>query len=141
MVAASQAQVFDLIKVDYVVTDPTPIQERLAEAAAATIKAKTTRYERLLGIKLRAVPQIYAERSSTYFPTEMYDSYNPAESDSIEPNYRATTTVQNVRRSRTFYFNPLDANGFDRVIEPVILEPVVQFTYYLKLKYEIETRK
>ncbi len=141
VVAASQAQVFDLIKVDYVVTDPAPIQDRLAEAAAAAIKTKTARYERLLGIKLRAVPQIYAERSSTYFPTAMYDSYNPSESDSIQPMSLSSFTVENVRRSRTFFFNPLDADGFDRVIDPVILEPIVQFTYYLKLKYEIELRK
>ena len=50
-------------------------------------------------------------------------------------------TVQSLRKSRTFYFNPLTADGFDRVIDPVILEPVVQFTLYLKLKYEIDTRR
>ena len=54
---------------------------------------------------------------------------------------RSRTTVQSLRKSRTFYYNPLTADGFDRVIEPVILEPVVQFTLYLKLKYEIETRR
>ncbi len=42
------------------------------------------------------------------------------------------------RKSRTFYYNPLSADGFDRVIDPVVLEPVVQFTLYLKLRYELE---
>ena len=42
---------------------------------------------------------------------------------------------------RTFYFNPLNADGFDRVIAPVVVEPAVQFTLYLRLKYEIETRR
>jgi uncharacterized protein YggE len=141
VVAASRAKVYDLIKVDYVVTDLAPIQERLAEAAAAVVKAKAARHERLLGIKLRAVPQVYAERSSTYFPNEMYDSYTAAESESVSggPD-RSRTTVQSLRKSRTFYFNPLNADGFDRVIDPVVLEPVVQFTLYLKLRYEIETR-
>jgi uncharacterized protein YggE len=141
IVAAARSQVFDLIKVDYVVTDLAPIQERLAEAAAAVVKAKAARHERLLGIKLRAVPQVYAERSSAYFPTEMYDSYTAGESEAVSggPD-RSRTTVQSLRKSRTFYFNPLNADGFDRVIEPVVLEPVVQFTLYLKLKYEIETR-
>jgi uncharacterized protein YggE len=142
VVAASRAKVHDLIKVDYVVTDLAPIQERLAEAAAAVVKAKAARHERLLGIKLRAVPQVYAERSSTYFPTEMYDSYTAGESEAVSggPD-RSRTTVQSLRKSRTFYFNPLTADGFDRVINPVVLEPVVQFTLYLKLKYEIETRR
>lgn len=42
-----------------------------------------------------------------------------------------------VRLSATFYFDPLDGNGFDTVINPVILEPVVQFTLYLKVTYEV----
>jgi uncharacterized protein YggE len=142
VVAASRAKVYDLIKVDYIVTDLAPIQDRLAEAAAAVVKAKAARHERLLGIKFRAVPQVYAERSSTYFPSEMYDSYTAGESEAVSggPD-RSRTTVQSLRKSRTFYFNPLNADGFDRVIEPVVLEPVVQFTLYLKLKYEIETRR
>ena len=83
VVAASRTKIYDLIKVDYVVTDLAPIQERLAETAAAVVKAKVLRHERLLGIKLRPVPQVYAERSSTYFPTEMYDSYTSGESEAI----------------------------------------------------------
>jgi hypothetical protein len=124
VVAASRAKVYDLVKVDYVVTDLASIQERL------------------LGIKLRTVPQVYAERSSAYFPTEMYDSYTAGESEAVSggPD-RARTTVQSLRKSRTFYYNPLSADGFDRVINPVVLEPVVQFTLYLKLRYEIETRR
>jgi len=142
VVAASRAKVYDLVKVDYVVTDLAPIQERLAEAAAAVIKAKAARHERLLGIKHQAPPQVYAERSSAYFPTEMYDSYTAGESEAVSggPD-RARTTVQSLRKSRTFYYNPLSADGFDRVINPVVLEPVVQFTLYLKLRYEIETRR
>jgi uncharacterized protein YggE len=141
VLAASRAKIYDLIKVDYVVSDLAPIQERLAEAAAAVVKAKAARHERLLGIKLRAVPQVFAERSATYFPTDMYDSYTAGESEAVSAPDRSRLTVQTLRKGRTFYFNPLNADGFDRVIEPVVLEPVVQFTLYLKLKYEIETRR
>ena len=41
-------------------------------------------------------------------------------------------------KTRTFFFNGLDADGFDDVINPVVIEPVVQFTLYLKVKYEVE---
>jgi uncharacterized protein YggE len=142
LLAASRRKVYDLIKVDYVVSDLGPVQERLAEAAADAIKAKAARREKLLGVKLGAVPQVYAEKSSAYFPTEMYDSYVAGETEAVSggPD-RSQTTVQALRKSRTFYYNPLGADGFDRVIEPVVLEPVVQFTLYLKLKYEIETRR
>ena len=45
------------------------------------------------------------------------------------------------RKGRTFYYNGLDADGFDDVIDPVVIEPVVQFTLYLKIKYEVERTK
>ena len=139
---ASRLKVYDLVKVDYIVTDLAPIEEKLAEAASAVIKAKVARHERLLGIKLRATPQVYADRQSAHFPTEMYDSYVAGEYEGISggPD-RSRLTIQTLRKPRTFYFHPLNADGFDRVIEPVVLEPVVQFTLYLKLKYEIDARR
>ena len=50
-------------------------------------------------------------------------------------------TVRGARKSQTFFFNGLDANGFDTVLNPVITEPVVQCTLYLKVKYEVEQAK
>jgi hypothetical protein len=73
-----------------------------------------------------------------YSPSGMYDSYTAFESEHVaSPNIREGLTIQSARKSRTFYYNALDGSGFDTVINPVILEPVVQFTLYLKVKYEI----
>lgn len=142
VIAASSAKIFDLIKVDYIVKDASPIQNRLSEEAAKIIKQKAARDERLLNIKLLPTAQIYAEKPSVYFPTEMYDSYTAYESEEISPDYyRDKYTVQQARKSRTFFFNPLNADGFDVVINPIVIEPVVQFTLYLKVKYEIEQAK
>lgn len=139
MVAASHSQIYDLVKVDYVVKEPSPIQNRLAEEAAKIVKQKADRYERLLGTRLRSPAQVYNEKADTYFPTGMYDNYTAAESEDVNAGYyRQKYIVQGVRKSRTFYFNALTADGFDRVINPVVIEPVVQFTYYLKVRYEIE---
>ena len=140
-VLASQSKIYDLIKVDYVVSDTAPVQNRLMDEAAKIIEAKTARYQRLLNIKLRPPAQIFAEKPSVYYPTEMYDSYSAYESEDIEQDsddLKQKYTVKNARKSRTFFFNPLDADGFDAVINPVVIEPVVQFTLYLKVKYEIE---
>ena len=142
VIAASGAKIFDLIKVDYIVKDPSPIQNRLIEEAAKIIKLKVARNERLLNIKLLPPAQIYTEKPSIYFPTEMYDSYTAYESEEIgSDNYRDKYTVQNARKSRTFFFNALNTDGFDLVINPIVIEPVVQFTLYLKVKYEIEQVK
>jgi hypothetical protein len=51
---------------------------------------------------------------------------------------RDQLNVQGARKSRTFYYNGLEGNGFDAVINPAPTEPQAQFTLHLKLKYEIE---
>jgi uncharacterized protein YggE len=137
--AAARAQVFDLVKVDYVVKDRRAVEDRLAEAAADVVKRKAARYEKLLGIKTQPPGQVYADRSATYYPSGMYDSYTAfAAEEMSQPFDRQRYVVQSVRKPRTFFFNALDGSGFDEVINPVVVEPVVQFTLYLKVKYAVE---
>jgi uncharacterized protein YggE len=138
-VLASRSKIYDLIKVDYIVSDTAAVQSRLMEEASKVIGRKVANYQRLFGIKLKGPAQVYAEKPGIYYPTEMYDSYTAYESEDVDQNYdRQKYTVQHARKSRTFFFNPLDADGFDTVVNPVVIEPVVQFTLYLKVKYEIE---
>lgn len=138
--AAAGAGIYDLVKVNYIVSDAAAINQRLYEEAARIIKQKVARHEQLLNIRLRQPAQVLAEKPSIYYPTELYDSYTASESESLEQSNfdRQRYTVQNARKSRTFYFNPLDADGFDQVINPVVLAPVVQFTLYVRMKYEME---
>jgi uncharacterized protein YggE len=142
VVVAARSNIFDLIKVDYVVRDLEAIQDRLAEEAAKVIKRKTARYEKLLGIKLQPPAQVYADKQGAYYPSGMYDQYTAAETEEIGgmPD-RQKYTIQHARKGRTSVFNALDSDGFDAVINPVITEPVVQFTLHLKLKYEVEQTK
>jgi uncharacterized protein YggE len=140
-VLASQSKIYDLVKVDYVVTDAAAVQARLWEEAGKVIERKAARYARTLGIKFRGPAQLYAERPSVYYPTEMYDSYTAFEGEDMEQDsddLKRRYMVKRARKSRTFFFNPLDGDGFDAVVNPVVIEPVVQFTLYLKVRYETE---
>ena len=138
VLAAANAQIYDLIKVDYVVKDINAVQDKMMDEASAVIKQKVARYEKRLGIKVEPPAEVYAERPAIHYPTELYDSYTAAESESVNrPRNLENYSVVQARKGRTFYFNGLDGNGFDKVINPVIIEPVVQFTLYLKVKYEV----
>ncbi len=140
--AAAQSQVFDLVKVDYIVNDLNKVQDKLTEEAARVLKQKTSRYQKLLGITLLPPMQIYVEKFAIHYPTELYDNDTAAESESMSnAGYRQNYTTQLARKNRTFYFNGLDADGFDDVITPAYNEPVVQCTLYLKVKYEVEQSK
>jgi uncharacterized protein YggE len=132
--AAASNAIYDLIKVDCVVNDLASIQAQLREEAARIVKSKADRYKNLLGVKLSNPVQVLADNPSIYYPDEQYNAYTAAEAQRIE--YNGNRRVLNARKSRTFYFNPLTADGFDTVINPVIIEPVAQFTTFLKVKYE-----
>lgn len=137
--AASQSEIFDLIKVDYVIKNIPALRVRLMEAATQVIKEKTARYQKLMGIRLLSPPQGYAEKPAIYYPGQMYDSYTAYESEDVNSGYyRQKYVIQGARKSRTFFFNALDASSFDTVINPVVIEPVVQATLYLKVRYAIQ---
>ena len=115
---------------------------RLMDEAARIVKQKIARYEKLLGIKLQPPAQVYAERPAIHYPTRMYDSYTAQEAEQVSAGYdRQKTITQTARKGRTFFYNGLDGDGFDSVINPVVIEPVVQLTLFLKIKYEVEPVK
>lgn len=131
---ASKSNIFDLIKVDYVLKDTSSVRKKLLEEASKVIKEKEIQYEKLFGIKLRTHLQLETEKYRVYFPSDMYSPYTPYETGKVGYEYK----VQEVHKSKSLYFHPLDIDGFDVVINPVVLEPVVQCTLYLRIKYEID---
>jgi uncharacterized protein YggE len=136
--AAATSDIFDLVKVDYIVRDTNAVQAKVMAEAAGVIQQKLARDEKLLGIRVKSTPAIYAERADIHYPSAMYDGYTPAEAESLSrPSNLDRFTIQRVRKGSTFYYNALKGEGFDKVINPVVLEPVVQFTLYLKVKYEL----
>lgn len=132
--AASKARIFDLVKVDYIVKDLTAIRAKLMEEASPIIKQKAEEQERLLGMKIGRFTVVYPGQVSTYFPTDMYESYVAQESEEVI-GYRENVNIQRARKPKTFFYNGLNAKDFDAVINPVTVEPTVQFTLYVRVKY------
>ncbi len=132
--SASKSGIFDLVKVDYVIADIAPIRKRLMEAASSVIKAKAEEQELLLGVKVGQLTHVLPVRVSLYFPVDMYDAYVAEESENVA-GYRQGMTIQRARKPRTFYYNALSAQDFDHVINPVVIEPAVQATIYVRVKY------
>lgn len=134
--AAAQASIFDLIKVDYVITDMGKIRSRLFEEASRVVKQKEENYVRSLGLKLKR-DAIFQETYNTYYPAELYQTYNAYESGAVETNYESRTRVVRERKSSTSYLEPLDQSMFDAVIGPSGIEPLVQCTLLLKVRYSL----
>jgi len=131
LAAAAKSAIFDLVKVDYVVSDMPAARARLREEASRVIEQKEASYKRLFGVKIRRA-SVCQEKYSAFFPSDMYKSYTAYESGGAD-NYNLRV-VRN-RKTSTSYYSPLDPSGFDAVINPAGVEPVVQLTLYLKVRY------
>jgi uncharacterized protein YggE len=137
LAAASKSAIFDLIKVDYLVSDMASLRDRLLEEAAKIIKKKEETYSRMLSIKMRPAV-VVTEKFNAFFPSEMYSSYVAFESGNVDTRYRDVQVVEK-RKASTFYYNPLHPGEFDATINPIGVEPVVQLTLYLRVKYVLNS--
>ena len=133
---AAAVSIFDLIKVDYVINDMVKVRNRLFEEASRVIKQKEENYTRALGIKLRR-DAIYQEKYDTHYPAELYETYKAFESGTVDSNYESRMQVVRERKSSTSYLEPLDPSAFDSVLSPIGIEPVVQSTLFLKVRYAL----
>jgi uncharacterized protein YggE len=136
LVAAGHG-IYDLVKVDYLVTDLEAPYNALMEKAQDVIARKKRRYEALTGVRAGTRAEIYLDDFRARYPSDGYRQYTAYEAGSVSSSYNSGMTVMNARKSRTFYFDSIDLAAFDAVINPVILEPVVQFTLDLAVRYEM----
>ncbi|MDT4896582.1 MAG: hypothetical protein QOH25_1659 [Acidobacteriota bacterium] len=133
---AAQAGIFDLIKVDYVTPDLNAVRAQMAAEAMKVLKQKEESYTKL-GIKLQPI-SVTAENFDAFQPGEAYNSYKAYETGNVdEENYR----VVERRKNSTFFFEPLHPGQFDLVLNPVGLQPTVQCTFILRVKYFVDSHK
>lgn len=136
--AATKASIFDLIEVKYVVTDLNGVHARLFEEAVKIIKQKEASYANSFGIKL-APTNLANEKYDAFYPSELYANYQAYEAGSTYGDYNNRVVQQ--RKTRTFFYQPLDENYFDTVINQIGIEPMVQFTLYLRMQYDLGAKK
>ena len=133
--AAARQSIFDRIEVKYVFSDSSAIKARLYDEAVKIIKQKEASYSNAFAIKLSPT-NLANEKYDAFYPGELYSGYRAYESGSTSNDYNRVVVRQ--RKTSTLYYDPLDGNSFDAVINQMGLEPMVQFTLYLRLQYELK---
>ena len=139
--AAADSQIFDLIKVDYIVSDFDAVRAALFDAAVKVLKKKEQKYVNSLGVSLGAVG-LSAEKYDVSYPAEAYQRYQAFETgDAYVYNNQGTSSRVVQRKSFTFFYDPFEASSFDSVLVPLGLEPAVQFSLYLRMQYKFKRPK
>lgn len=136
LTAAAKHEIYDLIKVDYFVENTSTVYETLRDSVIAFAKRKTNDYKDLK-VNLDTVYRVLAEQTSVTFPIDRYSKYTPASSSSIEAVGKKSGVTE-IRKPTVMFYNKLSYHNFDVVINPVVIEPVVQYTCKIKMRYSMK---
>lgn len=135
--AATDSKIFDLIKVDYIVSDFNAVRASLFEAAAKVLKSKEQKYASALGVSANPVG-LSVEQYNVSYPAEAYQRYQAYETgDASVHNPQGVSSRIVQRKSSTFFYEPFESSNFDSVLAPLGLEPMVQFSIYLRMQYQV----
>ena len=136
--AATDSHIFDLIKVDYIVSDFDSVRAGLFDAAVKVLKSKERKYANALGVSPSAVG-LSVERYDVSYPAEAYQRYQAYETgDASVHNTQGASSRVVQRKSFTFFYEPSEGSNFDSVLVPLGLEPMVQFSIYLRMQYQVK---
>lgn len=135
----AKEEIYDLVKVDYFSKDMERIKKQLREQAKAELKEKLKDYNELLSINIDTIEKNIREEYSVKMPVEMYKSYKAYRNSSLSLHKKAN--LQQADKTVTHYYQPVYQKEFDFVLNPVILEPVIQVMYELKLNVNREQYK
>jgi uncharacterized protein YggE len=133
---ASQDSIFDLIKVDYIIDDISKVYDDLFVTAKEIIQKKKQMYTDFTNSKLKPGAQIYAENFSSYYPSELYKSYKAFAQNSYT-SYSYRDKEKSLHKFETYYYDKIDYAGFDKIINSVVIEPMVQVALTIQIKYDI----
>lgn len=140
VIAASTHEIFDLVKVDYVVIDLQSVYTKLFEAATTVIDQKKTLYTAATHTTLAPASTVYGEKMYSYYPAQLYKSYKAYESSDVYGQFN-NYVVKDLRKSTTVYYDAINYSGFDQVINAAVTEPAVEFALTLQIKYQLEKQK
>jgi uncharacterized protein YggE len=128
----SQSEIFDLVRVDYFSKDLEKVKTQLMDRALLKLGEKKAKIEKLLNLKLDTLNQNMTDAYRVVYPVERYQSYQKY-SASSQYSAKAGPTVG---QSNTVYYQPIIDKEFDFVVNPLVVEPVIQVLYEIIVKVD-----
>ncbi len=127
----AKSEVYNLVKVDYYIENQHAIYKILQEKLVQVIAEKKAFYT-ALGFNMSEYDVAIADDKYCYFPKDFYQSYQAYNSLSFEALSK-NNGITTAKKQTSYYYQPLTYETYDVVINPSILEPVVQIGMQIKL--------
>ncbi|RUT69706.1 DUF541 domain-containing protein [Flavobacterium cupreum] len=127
----SNYEIYDLVRVDYFSNSLETIKKEMMNKAKILIQEKVKNYEMVLGETFTNAEKRIADDFIVNVPVEMYRSYEAYNSSSL--NLKKAANINQLNKSVTLYYQPVVSKEFDFVMNPAVLEPVIQIQYEIKI--------
>lgn len=128
----AQNEIYDLVRVDYYSTKLDDIKKAVATKAKIMLTEKVKSYETIAGQSFINDEKTFSDGFIVKLPVEMYKSYEAYNSSSLD--LVRSSNGNQVAKNATIYYQPIFDKDFDFVLNPVVLEPVIQIMYEVKMK-------
>jgi hypothetical protein len=133
LTACAKSEIYNLVKVDYYIDNIAEVYKNLQTKLLKLIEEKKA-YYKVLGFDLANYNVAIADDQYCYFPKDFYQSYQAFNSVSFEA-IKKKKGVTSVKKQTSYYYQPLSFETYDVVVNPSILEPVVQIGMNIRLQY------
>ncbi|MFZ4473959.1 MAG: SIMPL domain-containing protein [Saprospiraceae bacterium] len=137
--AAASQEIYDIVKVDYFVKEPQAVYAQLRAATFAYLNDLKKSYK-TIGMNFDSAYLITAENAWVAYPINRYEKYQAFSTQSLDVD-KNSAVVNSADKPVARFYNAVPANDYDIVINPEILEPAVQFSYNLVVRYTLPERK
>jgi uncharacterized protein YggE len=135
----SNNEIYDLARMDYFSNELETIKKEMMNKAKFLVQEKIKNYEVLLGENFTNADKKIIDDYGVTFPIEMYKSYEAYNSSSL--NIKKNANVNQASKSTTLYYQPILEKEFDFVMNPAVLEPVIQVQYEIKIAINREKKQ
>lgn len=133
--ALANSEIYDLVRVDYFSDKMDATKLEMSNKAKLLLQEKIKNYKQILSTKIDSNEQKLVDGFRIVYPVEMYKSYQAYSNSNL--NLKTSGNVNQVEKSTTLYYQPIVNKEFDFVMNPTILEPVIQIMYELKLEINL----
>lgn len=133
LTACAKNEIYNLVKVDYFIDNIAQVYKDLQNSLLNIIEEKKAFYK-VLGFDLVDYNVAIADSKYCFFPKDFYQSYQAYNSISFEA-IQKKKGVTKVKKQTSYYYQPLSFGDYDIIINPSILEPVIQVGMNIKLQY------
>ncbi len=128
----ADSEIYDLVRVDYISDNLEVKKKELRQRSKIILQEKIADYQELLDDSLDVYGKDVADGFKVFYPTEMYDSYQAFHNSSL--NLKKAKNINVADKTTTLYYQPIIDKEFDFVVNPQIVEPVIQVLYEVKIR-------